>query len=189
VLIHPEIAESQEMSDGNVKAQHMMVELKARVNDLASFRSRLNHLRAEAIGVFHQIDTYYVVPEGRLKLREIVGEADAELIYYEREDIPAPKRSSVFILRIPQPHAFKRIIAKVLKVRVIVDKVREVFRYEGVQIHLDKVKSLGYFIEFERITSANSEQQKDDISKIERLISQLNIAPRDLVELSYSDLT
>ena len=176
------------MADENVKAQHMMVELKARVNELTSARSRLNQLKAEAIGIFHQIDTYYVVPKGRLKLREIVGEADAELIYYEREDIPVPKRSSVFILRIPQPHSFKRIITKILKVKVIIDKVREIFRFEGVQIHLDKVKSLGYFIEFERITSANSEQRKDDISKIERLISELNIAPRDLVGLSYSDL-
>lgn len=167
----------------------MMVELKARVDDLASVRSRLNHLKAEAIGVFHQIDTYYVVPEGRLKLREIVGEADAELIYYEREDIPAPKRSSVFILRIPQPHAFKRIITKILKVKGVVNKVREIFRYEGVQIHLDKVESLGHFVEFERVTSANLEQQKDDVSKIERLISELNIAHGNLVKLSYSDLT
>ncbi len=166
----------------------MMVEVKARINNLAFIRSRLNQLKVEGKGVFHQIDTYYVVPEGRLKLREIVGETEAELIYYERENIPTPRRSSVFILKIPEPSAFKKIIAKILNIKTVVDKVREIFHYEGVQIHLDRVKNLGHFVEFERITSTTLEQQKEDITKVEKLINELNITPNDLVELSYSDL-
>lgn len=169
-----------------MKAQHMIIELKAKLNDLDSARKKLRQVQAKMIGVFHQIDTYYIVPKGRLKLREVAGETDAELIYYERDDVAMPKDSSVFLLKIPQPHTFKEIATKILEVKAVVDKVREIYNLQGTQIHLDKVQNLGYFIEFERVTSKNTRHQ--DKSKIEELIGKLKINPEDMVAVSYSDL-
>lgn len=176
------------MSSKNSKIQHTMVELKAKVDDLTTVRNKLVRYSAEQVGVFHQIDTYYEVPKGRLKQREVEGKIDAELIYYERENVAEPKRSSVFILTIPQPQVFKQILERIMKIKVVVDKVREIYFYEGIQIHLDMVKSLGSFIEFEHITSQDSEQQKKDLSKLEKLREKLNISPQSLERLSYSDL-
>ncbi len=166
-----------------------MVELKAKVDDLGVVRNKLVQRGAEQVGVFHQVDTYYNVPEGRLKLREVKGKMDAELIYYERENIAEPKRSSVFILTIPQPHIFKKILGRTMKAKAVVDKVREIYLHEGVQVHLDTVKGLGFFVEFERITSPDAEQQKKDQSKLEKLKEQLGISPQRLERLSYSDLS
>lgn len=165
-----------------------MIELKAKVSDLAIVRDKLVQYGAEQVGVFHQIDTYYKVPNGRLKLREVEDETDAELIYYERKNAAEPKRSSVFILTIPQPQIFKQILERIISVKVMVDKVREIYVCEGIQIHLDTVKGLGSFIEFECITSEDSEQQKKDLLKLKKLREQLNIGSKSLEKLSYSDL-
>ncbi|MDH5448137.1 MAG: class IV adenylate cyclase [Candidatus Bathyarchaeota archaeon] len=165
-----------------------MVELKAKVDGLETIRDKLIQYSAKQVGTFHQIDTYYKVPKGRLKLREVEGKSDAELIYYERENVAEPKRSSVFILIIPQPQVFRQILERIMKIKVVVDKVREIYFYEGIQIHLDIVEGSGSFIEFERITSQDSEQQKKDLSKLEKLREKLNISPQSLERLSYSGL-
>jgi adenylate cyclase class 2 len=176
------------MVSEKTKIQHAMVELKAKVEDLSSIRSMLIQSRSEKVGVFHQVDTYYEVPKGRFKLREVEGGTQAELIYYEREDVATPKRSSVFILSMPNPQTLKLFLEQILKVKAVVDKVREIYVYEGVQVHLDTVKGLGYFVEFECITSQNAEQQEKDIARLDRLRAQLGISSKSLKRLSYSDL-
>jgi adenylate cyclase class 2 len=170
------------------KAQHAMVELKAKVDDLASLRKKLTSSGAERNGIFHQTDTYYNVPKGRLKLREVEGKAQGDLIYYERENVVQPKKSSVFILSIPHPQTLRQILGQIMQVKTVVDKVREIYTYEGVQVHLDSVKGLGSFIEFERITSQDAEQQERDLAKLEKLRQQLGVGSVSLEGLSYSDL-
>ena len=91
-------------------SEHTLVELKAKVADLGIIRTKINQLEVQSVGVFHQKDVYYEVPEGRLKFREVEGSNVAELIYYEREDIAGPKRSVVTILRIPKNGDFRKIL-------------------------------------------------------------------------------
>lgn len=165
-----------------------MLELKAKLENPSAARSKLLQMGAKYVGRFHQTDTYINVPKGRLKLREVKDKTEAELIYYEREDIATPKRSSVSIVPIPQPEVFKKILFQMVEVRNTVRKVREIFMYEGVQIHLDDVSELGYYVEFEQATSKDEDQQKKDILKLERIKELLSIDPRNLEELSYSDL-
>ncbi|MFP3984428.1 MAG: class IV adenylate cyclase [Candidatus Bathyarchaeia archaeon] len=165
-----------------------MVELKAKVDNLTAIRDKLLRHGAEKAGIFHQIDTYYKVPKGRLKLREVEGKSNAQLIYYEREDIHKPKRSLDFILTIPQPRIFKQILNRAMEKRTIVEKTREIYCYKGVQIHLDVVKGLGTFVEFERVTSNEPEQQKKDLFRLEKLREQLGLRSEHLESLSYSDL-
>lgn len=177
------------MISKRAKVQHEIVELKARVDNLAEIRDKLIKHGAERVGIFHQVDTYYEVPRGRLKLREVEGKNDAALIYYERENVANPKKSSVSILTIPQPQTFKQILALIMKAKAVVDKIREIYIYQGVQVHLDTVKGLGYFVEFELATSSYMERQKKDASKLDKLREQLNINAQNLERLSYSDLT
>jgi len=51
--------------------RHLNIEIKARCDDLAAVRSVLVHHDADFVGEDHQIDTYFDVGKGRLKLREI----------------------------------------------------------------------------------------------------------------------
>lgn len=176
------------MPSKSSRVQRAMIELKAKVDDLATIRDKLIQYGVKHVGAFRQIDTYYKVPKGRLKLRELEGEKDAELIFYERKNVAEPKKSSVFILTIPQPQIFKQILKRIIKTKAVVDKMREIYFYEDTQVHLDTVEGLGSFIEFERITSGDPEQQKKDLLKLKKLREQLNINYQQLEKLSYSDL-
>ena len=163
-----------------------LVELKAKVHDINKVREKILGLNAEFIGKFHQMDTYFNVPKGRLKLREVEGKPYAQLIYYERENIAAPKKSEVFILEISNPEKFKEKIENILKIKSTVDKVREIYVYKETKIHLDSVKKLGFFIEFEK------EVKESEIGKtrkfLEKLMEKLDIKQENLIELSYGEL-
>jgi predicted adenylyl cyclase CyaB len=169
-----------EKSEGN------LIELKARADSLEDFRKKLKAMGARHVGTFRQIDTYFEVPKGRLKLRETEGRTNIGLVYYEREDVPGPKRSKVFILEIGQP--LKRFLESVLKKKVAIDKKREIYRYKGTQIHLDTVKKLGTFIEFERKTKNTPEAIRKDQKTLEDLMETLGISAEDLLKDSYSDI-
>jgi predicted adenylyl cyclase CyaB len=169
-------------------ASHKMVELKARVNDLDELRKKLSDFGSKFVGTFHQKDTYFEVPEGRLKLREVEGTSDAELIFYERENIAGPKQDDAFLLRVQDADDFKRVLKRILKQSIIIEKEREIYIHKGTQIHLDTVRGLGKFIEFERQTSNEPETVRKDQQALEELRQQLEISPNNLETLSYSDL-
>jgi adenylate cyclase class 2 len=168
--------------------KHKMVELKARVDDHDFLRKKLSALGAKHAGTFQQTDSYFKVPEGRLKLREVKDDSTAELIYYERENIAGPKSDEAFILRVQEPEELKKTLKKMLTPLVVVEKVREIYRYKGTQIHLDTVKKLGKFIEFERQISDDPKRIKKDRLNLEKLMKKLKIDPNNLESLSYSDL-
>ena len=177
------------------KIEHKLVELKAKVEDLDVVRGRLTSLGAQYIETFRQIDVYFDVPEGRLKLREVEDDNKAELIYYQRKNIAEPKRSDVFILKIQEPAFLKTLLGRLLEIRATVEKVREIYRYQGtslaskdryVQIHLDNVKKLGTFIEFEMESLSKTEKRDKQI--LENLMKELKIKTNQLEKHSYSDL-
>lgn len=164
-----------------------MIELKAKVDNPTAIAGWLSKHGARKVGTFHQIDTYYQVPQGRLKLREVEGSPNAELIYYEREDVAGPKRSSVIILDIPDPHSLKQILTRVAGIKAVVDKIREIFLYENIQVHLDQVSGLGSFVEFELTAAQTLKHQEPASAKVERLRREMGISPKDLLKGSYSD--
>ena len=170
------------------KVEHKMMELKAKVEDLDVVRQKLTILGAQREGTFRQIDVYFNIPKGRLKLREVEDSNKAELIYYERENIAGPKKGDVFILKTKEGKIFKNLLKKILETRIIVEKIREIYRYQGTQIHLDTVEKLGTFVEFERKTPADAQAIKKNRQILEKLMEELRINPENLEKLSYSDL-
>ncbi len=80
------------------------VELKARLHNLAAARQIARQLATDAAGVQLQVDTYFVCPHGRMKLREIDGRT-AQLIWYERPDLTASKDSDYLIVTVPPTRA------------------------------------------------------------------------------------
>ena len=166
-------------------AQKRLVELKARCPDLDAVRTRLlRDARLEAILAQH--DTYFAVPRGRLKLRE-VPERAAQLILYDRPDIAAVKNSRIHLAEIPDGAALRSLLEAAFGVRARVLKRREIWRWQGVQVHLDTVEGLGTFVEFEasvddETASARAEQH------LHQLLAQLGLGADTLLAGSYSDL-
>jgi len=69
------------------------IEIKARTDNVDRIRDILENEDADFKGTDHQIDTYFNVPEGRLKLRE--GNIENNLIFYRRSDDKQPTKSDV----------------------------------------------------------------------------------------------
>ena len=102
-----------------------------------------------------QVDTYFAVPSGRLKLREITegGNERAELIGYTRPD-EAGARWSEYYRADFRPEQIAPLIAmmkQTIGVRVVVRKDREVVVTGRTRIHLDHVQDLGHFVELETV--------------------------------------
>ena len=83
------------------------------------------------------------MPKGRLKFRKTENRDGAELVYYERDNVADIKESRVFMLKIQNPVQFEILLKRVLSIRIVVEKLREIYWYQGTQIHLDMVERLG----------------------------------------------
>jgi predicted adenylyl cyclase CyaB len=165
---------------------HLNIEIKARCANPQRVRELLLARNAEFRGVDQQIDTYFQTPQGRLKLRE--GRIENSLVYYEREDQAGPKQSHVSLVSLSPHSGIKEILTKVLEVLVVVEKQREIYFIENVKFHIDVVTGLGSFVEIEAIDLDGSYGRDNLLKQCQEFQDLLEIAPRDLVAVSYSDL-
>lgn len=149
------------------------LELKARDRDpdgtlAAALAFAVDH------GVLVQRDTYFAVADGRLKLREQVGEP-AQLIAYTRSD-GARARWSEYSIAAVDPaaaRAGRTVVA-------VVSKRRRLLLFENVRIHLDDVDGLGSFVELEAVGGGA------EALAVAR--ERLGIRDADLLGVSYADL-
>jgi len=162
------------------------VEIKARCADHEVVRSALESLGSRNVGVDHQVDTYFRVPVGRLKLRE--GTIENSLIHYQRPDQSGPKTSDVLLYRVDPDPALKDVLARALGVLVVVDKHREIHFVDNVKIHLDTVEGLGTFLEIEAIDADGTHTEDELQRQCQTFMGHFDVAEEDLLEISYSDM-
>lgn len=165
---------------------HINIEFKARCKNLEEIRNYLKNHFAEFIGQDHQIDTYFNVPNGRLKLRE--GNIENHLIYYERANKMGPKRSLVKLFKTNPRSSLKEILVQSMGIKIVIDKKREIYFIDNVKFHIDQVKELGSFIEVEAIDKKNSIGEIRLLEQCEYYKKEFGIKDDDLINKSYSDL-
>lgn len=165
---------------------HVNIEIKARSNSNDRIRKYLKLHNAEYKGSDHQIDTYYNVPSGRLKLRK--GNVENNLIYYSREDKAGPKQSSVSFAHVPEDSEIDSVLKSALGVKVIVDKTREIYFIDNVKFHLDTVVGLGSFMEIEAIDYSGTIGVDELNRQCTFYMSELGIGKDQLLTSSYSDM-
>lgn len=161
------------------------IELKARIDSIAEARATCGQFAAFSARE-RQVDTYFVCPNGRLKLRER-GDQPTQLVAYARADATTPRASDYWLVPVVEPATMKAALAASLGVLVIVEKEREVFLYRNVRVHLDHVVGLGEFVEFEAVLSPGDDEQAA-ARLVADLAERLGINPSARVEGSYSDL-
>lgn len=162
------------------------IELKSKCSDLNAAVRVCWEIGAQYGGILMQTDTYYNVPEGRMKLRNVNNEK-FELIYYFRVDKGAEKESNYEIIKLKDDKDIKKILKDSLGVKGVVKKIRELYLYQNARIHLDSVKGLGKFIEFE-VVCGNEKEMKEAPKKIKYLKGVFKIEKKNLVAKSYIDL-
>jgi adenylate cyclase, class 2 len=167
--------------------KHLNVEMKARCSEVGHIRQLLRELGADFVGTDHQVDTYFHLPSGRLKLRE--GNIERSLIFYQRDDLAEVKRSEVALYH-PQgdPAPLGELLHLALGTKVKVDKKREIYFIDNVKFHLDEVAGLGSFVEIEAIDRDGSLGEAKLRDQCNHYLGLFRIGAGDLVAGSYSDL-
>jgi len=160
------------------------IELKARDADPARSLQTSLDLGAEDRGWLQQLDTYFNVPRGRLKLREQDGAA--ELIYYERSDDAIERESNYRIVPIYDPEGLKDALGAALGILVAVEKSRRLLLWRNVRIHLDEVPGLGSFIELEAVAEPDGDLS-GEYANITALRDALGITDERILAAGYSD--
>jgi adenylate cyclase class 2 len=163
-----------------------LIEIKAKCAKPDYIRTLLLKNKAVFKGIDHQIDTYFKVANGRLKLRE--GNIENHLIHYHRPNMAGPKKSEVTLFRSTPGSTLKSLLTHALGTLVVVDKKREIYFIDNVKFHIDQVDQLGSFMEIEAIDEDGSISQETLQEQCEFYMSLLGISSKELVTNSYSDL-
>ncbi|RMH12318.1 MAG: CYTH domain-containing protein [Planctomycetota bacterium] len=164
------------------------VELKTELIDLDLARLIVRRLGANRIGMLHQVDTYFRVPDFRLKKRvsEMDGHAEPiEYIRYERADRSNPKISRFAIYS--ETEAAKLFGTNPMPIRAVVEKTRELWMIDTLRIHLDEVRDLGRFLEIEALVTPRQNVARCH-ARIAHIRRHLAPALGEPISCSYADL-
>jgi predicted adenylyl cyclase CyaB len=159
------------------------LEIKARIPSLSDAENSARRLPAKWEGVLKQRDTYFAVPNGRLKLREIEGK-QSELIFYDRPEADSQRWSTYTIYPTSDPGRLLTVLQSAFTIRGIVEKERTLYLYENARIHLDAVRHLGSFLEFEVIVGSSREQAGELMMELRAAFS---ITEATIIRCSYID--
>lgn len=162
------------------------IEFKAKVSSIEKAEALLQNLDPVFKGLDHQVDTYFKVPHGRLKLRE--GNIEHALIQYQRSNLSGAKESSVILFKHKPDPALKQILTLQFGILKVVDKHRKIYFIDHVKFHFDQVAGLGEFMEVEVINENNRFTRVALEAECDRWINFFQIRPEQFVASSYSDL-
>ncbi len=162
------------------------IEFKAATNKLAELEVILQQYNPLFIGEDHQVDTYFNVASGRLKLRE--GNIENALIQYERVNTAGSRSSHVLLYQHQPGSPLKEMLVNSLGIKAVINKTRRIYFIDNVKFHFDKVKDLGTFVEVEAIDKEKTIGKKVLQEQCNHYAALFNITEQDFVAVSYSDL-
>ncbi|XP_076749910.1 uncharacterized protein LOC143422846 [Xylocopa sonorina] len=164
------------------------IEIKARIDSPEQKISKIKQLTNDECKIIKQHDTFFKVPEGRLKLRKFQN-GSGELLYYMRTDTTGPKLCSYekAVLDAEGCAGIAKILAASNGCIGIVEKTRKLYMIGQTRVHIDNVKGLGDFLELEVVLA--DEQDTETGEKIAHdLMTKLDIKEQDLIANAYIDL-
>lgn len=162
------------------------IEIKAYASDFAAQSKLAAALSFQAVEVLKQVDTFFRVDAGRLKLREFPS-STAQLIFYQRNNESGPKLSEYHISECNEPESLKEVMDKAYGIVATVSKTRHLYLLGQTRIHFDVVDGLGEFIELEVVLREN-DSIADGEAEAKLLMKQLDILPHNLIDKAYVDL-
>ncbi|AEX50724.1 class IV adenylate cyclase [Rahnella aquatilis] len=162
------------------------IEIKARIDDFSALYEKIALLSDGLPDIIEQDDTFFVCPHGRLKLRTLAPDR-GELIFYQRPDKAGPKTSFYTLSETHDPDSLRETLTLAYGAAGRVIKQRTLFMTGRTRLHLDRVKGLGDYLEFE-VVLADDETQEQGIAIAEDLLERLGIDRQELVDQAYVDL-
>lgn len=159
------------------------LEIKVPVQNLKKLINIVESHKGMKIYSSRQIDVYYKIPAGRLKIRNSSGEKS--IIYYKRNEDGRERWSNFEVIKVNNPEEWIKFFDKFLERLVVVDKHRTLYHLENTRIHFDRVKNLSNFVELEtKVVTTRKAARKE----FEKILKLLNLNPENQILNSYSDL-
>ena len=162
------------------------IEIKARIDSIEAVLPRARKLSAGDAELMRQDDTFFGVPQGRLKLREF-ADGSAELIHYHRPDHGDTRASDYVRVPVPDPAALRDALARACNIAGRVRKQRWLLMAGATRIHLDRVEGLGDFMELE-VVLADGQTDAQGSVVAEALMQALGLADAKRIAGAYLDL-
>lgn len=159
------------------------LEIKVPIKNLKKLTKIVENEGGKLIYSSRQIDVYYKVNNGRLKVRNSSGEKS--VIYYERIEDGSERWSNFEVIKVDDPNVWIKFFDKFLQRLVVVDKQRTLYHLLNTRIHFDKVKGLGDFVELETKVTNGKKKARQEFSMI---LDLLDLNPENQILNSYSDL-
>lgn len=162
------------------------IEIKARIQSVESLAPTASAIANGGPFEIMQDDTFFQCVRGRLKLR-MFSKDSGELIFYRRADQLGPKES--FYLRSPtsDPETLRESLSLAYGQVGRVRKQRTLYLVGRTRVHLDRVDSLGHFLELE-VVLADDEPSEAGVQEAHALMRTLGVEPSQLIEAAYVDL-
>jgi predicted adenylyl cyclase CyaB len=163
-----------------------IIEFKARIKDIETAEMKLLALGPIFKGEDRQVDTYFNVSSGRLKIRE--GNIESALIWYDRPDDASSKLSKVLLYKHQPDPSLKEILIHANGVKTVVDKRRKIYFVDNVKFHFDEVELLGKFIEVEAIDETGESGIEKIQAQCDHYSAFFDIQPEEFMSTSYCDM-
>jgi adenylate cyclase class 2 len=168
------------------------VEAKARLASADAARARLRAMGAALQGMEEQRDTYFAHPDPArdfaardeaLRLREAGGRA--ELTYKGPKLDAATKTREELTVLVGSARDVARVLERVgFREAAVVRKRRETWSWQGLDVCLDEVEGLGWFVEVE--AHADPSGLEATRGRVLALLAQLGEGPS--IRASYLEL-
>jgi adenylate cyclase class 2 len=161
------------------------LEAKFPLADLSAAESRATAIGYTRRAILNQRDTFFPVPNGKLKLREENG--GAALIFYSRNEAGPLMLSNYEIAPVSDPTTKRLILDAALGTLAMVEKTRILLTRDNIRLHLDRVASLGEFGEIEAVIPDGDDPELSRAA-VDELLAALEIFPADLIDVSYFEM-
>ncbi len=159
------------------------LEIKVPVKNLKKLIEIVEKEGGSKIYSSRQIDVYYKLENGRLKIRNSSGEKS--IIFYKRIEDGSERWSDFEVIKVDKPEKWIKFFDRFLQRLVVVDKHRTLYHLFDTRIHFDRVKGLGNFVELEtKVINGKSQARKE----FQKILELLELNPQNQILNSYSDL-
>jgi predicted adenylyl cyclase CyaB len=162
------------------------IEIKARISSVTALAQAVAAIADQGPSELTQDDTFFACPSGLLKLRAF-ADTRGELIFYRRSEVPGPKESFYVRSFTTEPDTLREVLTLAYGEAGRVRKHRTVYLAGRTRIHLDRVESLGDFLELE-VVLREGESAQAGVREAEDLMRRLGVESVQLVDRAYVDL-
>ncbi len=173
-------------------SRNLEIKVCVETAEYVAIASRLDQLVCQPLVTMIQVDRYYEVAQGRLKLREIgdsgSGISRAELIAYRRPMEHGSRWSDYVVapVTLSSIEALREALAATHTDAGTVEKDRTVGIIGNTRVHLDTVHGVGQFVELETVIAGQSEAAAR--AEHEQVIATLGLDTSRAIAGSYQDM-